>query len=332
MEVEKLQLSIFNYMLQKVSWASQTENATLCSIRSFMKPSNIVQCPSSIYYMELVNENPDSEETMLHVVENLIDVYQSGAFQEWVVLAGDGKTFQHLAQIKRHYGASLHKLLIVPGDWHILKNFQLTLMKAYFWAGLSDIAKASGYRGPTLASLEKCTNFKRTHNFLLEVWEAMYTAMLISYIMSEDKQTLVCEVRQLIQTSVKENLTPYELLDKVGCISSKIGAKADFFQFVKKRGENDQTWKFWNDFVFKSCNAYVSLFLSVRGSNWHLRNYSLKSMAPVFAAFDRSFYQHIIPTHLGDLLIFPSLVIDFFSKGGFTVHITGEQWKSVGLD
>ena len=41
--------------------------------------------------MEIVNENPDSEETMLHLAENLVSTIQSSSQQEWLVLAGDGQ-------------------------------------------------------------------------------------------------------------------------------------------------------------------------------------------------------------------------------------------------
>ena len=55
--------------------------------------------PSNIHYMELLDEHPDSADTMRHVAEILLQncssVYQNG----YVVLVGDGKTYEHENQV-----------------------------------------------------------------------------------------------------------------------------------------------------------------------------------------------------------------------------------------
>ena len=114
--------------------------------------------------MDLLDENADSEETMAHVTELLLDKVRSVP-QKWMVVVGDGKTYQHLQRTKRLYGSAFEKVLLFPGDWHILKNFQSVLMKAYYHAGLKDIAQNSGYKTETLKSWEKCSHFKKFIHF-----------------------------------------------------------------------------------------------------------------------------------------------------------------------
>lgn len=59
------------------------------------------------------------------------------------------------------------------GTGIFLKNFQEVLIKIYFDAGLSELAKASGYQPNSIGC-----NFKRTHHFLLETWESLYRHFL----------------------------------------------------------------------------------------------------------------------------------------------------------
>ena len=91
--------------------------------------------------MELVDENPDCEETMAQIAEDLLERFSVGAQQGWMVLVGNGKAYEHIIKVKQQYGHILKELLILSGDW----NFQPVLMKVYFCAGLKELAKASGY-------------------------------------------------------------------------------------------------------------------------------------------------------------------------------------------
>ena len=59
-------------------------------------------------------------------------------------------------------------------------------MKAYGDAGLIMLAKGAGYRGETLTSLSKAKNFRRTHLFLLQTYEAFYNYFLSLYLSDSD--------------------------------------------------------------------------------------------------------------------------------------------------
>ena len=198
---------------------------------------------SKMYYMELVNENSDSEETMALIAEDLIDKFGKGSQQWWVMLVGDGETYKHLMSIKNQYGSALQKLLILPGDWHILKNFQPVLMKVYYHVGLRELAKSSGYHGTTLKSLETCSNFKRTHNFLLQVWEAIYREMLKAYHSQETTRTtnIIADAKCILSSGITESQTPKELMKRIGKLITDAEMESKFKEFIKQQSLQDDT-------------------------------------------------------------------------------------------
>lgn len=222
-------------------------------------------------------------------------------------------------------------MLVFPGDWHTLKNFQETIiMKVYFRAGLKEIAEASGYKGTTLVSLEKCSNFKRTHAFIVQLWEAMYRAMLMKFANSESNEKLLQDVVAILQDAVN-SLDRLTFMSSLNDVLSRDTLET-FHAFIESQSSEDEIWRFWNNFLFVDCEAYIYLFLSIRGRNWDLRNASLKKMVPTFAAFDRDVYQRLIPNHIADCHLYPSEVLNFLKAGGFTVQIKGDKWKAVALD
>lgn len=152
-------------------------------------------------------------------------------------------------------------------------------MKAYYGSGLESIAQYAGYSDSALA---KCANFKRTHIFLLKVWEALYRVILKTYTEKNQKNYLLQEVSKFVSSSIESKESPLELMEMVNGI-----ATTDQSHVIYRPKHCDKTWKFWGDFVFKNCYAYVALFMSIQGSNWDLRVASLKYMLPLFAAFNR---------------------------------------------
>ncbi len=75
---------------------------------------------------------------------------------------------------------------------------ELPVPKAYFDAGLKSLAQAAGY---PIAQIQHCAQFKRTHHFLLEVWEAAYCTMLSSF-----QSTLNEEHTRDLETCISESL------------------------------------------------------------------------------------------------------------------------------
>ncbi len=327
----KLFKEAFAYLLKKHCYTMQ-DTETLKPLREFILPTSAQLSdhnPSLIYYMEILDENADSQSTMTQVSELLLEklLVQS---QKWVVLVGDGKTYDHLRKVKRSYELTFEKLLIFPGDWHLLKNYQPVLMKAYYHAGLREIAKNSGYKAETLKSLENCSHFKRT---LLQLWEAMLIEMISLFVDSYPQfDALRSAILKAFEEAKQNDTTSHDLLITVQHLVTKTKALDEFNKFITKQGEADDTWQFWSNFVLTDCFGYVCLFIAIRTSNWDLRVSSLKNMIPLFSAYDRPCYQKLIPDHIADIECYDQQVLTCFREGGFTVKINGGMGHAVALD
>ena len=98
-----------------------------------------------------------------------------------------------------------------------------------------------------------------------------------------------------------------------------------FNQYVDSKAENNPNWSFWSQFVQLNCFAYIAHFCSVRSGNWNLRLEALKTMAPIYCAFDSPIYRKLIPQYLADCILLPSSVRESFSQGGFSVITYNRQ-------
>ena len=179
--IDNLNEILFSYVLMK---EASCPNKVLVDLKTFcsMTLPNIpkVEC-SNVVYLPVVDLHADSTEAMQEVVAKLHKEYGIGESADYLVVVGDQKTYVHIHELKQEYGTELDWVIPFIGDWHLLSNYQSVLMKVYYDAGLKDLAESSGHRGETLTSIKKCSSFKRTHQFLLQEWEAMYRQMFKAF-------------------------------------------------------------------------------------------------------------------------------------------------------
>ena len=106
-------------------------------------------------------------------------------------------------------------------------------------------------------------------------------------------------------------------------ILSRDTEQDQFQAFIERVSQIDDSWKFWAKIVFQDCLAYVGLFLAIRCQKWKLRVSSLKKMALLFAAYDFTTYQRLIPNQLADTQTFPAHILQCRQAGAFAVGIRG---------
>ena len=112
-------------------------------------------------------------------------------------------------------------------------------MKPYFDTGLRELARVSGY---PVAAIQTCCQFKCTHHFLMEAWQALYQVML----------------QRFIEADAEAGNPPLQLTHLVQNASLHIKS-CDFVATLTQLREKLQqsNWKFWVQFVFEDALAYT---------------------------------------------------------------------------
>ena len=340
MSLQEMHRQVHTYMFQKHAVNNTECEGTFLNIQDYFSVTQVTHTEKSrVVYLEVMDAIADSKDTMMQMLHELSEQYIIGQNCKWLIVEGDAKVYDILQSIKFEYSDEVKWLIPYPGDWHMLKNYQLALMKPYFDAGLKSLAKAASY---PLAAIQSCGQFKRTHRFLMEVWEATYRAMLTQFLESQEfasanqpgSHRLLELIIQSLQSLPRRTCTFHEAFNHhLGNVNSMLGNSfQQFKEFLQKQANSDDTWKFWSQFVFEDAMGYVGLFLAIRSGNWNLRMACMKLMAPVFTAFNHPTYQKLISQHLADVLCMPPPVLAMLEQGAFVISISGRAWHSVGID
>ena len=333
--VHNLQSELFSYMLQKLAVAESTSDQPFISIQDYFNMTRATHTETSkIAYLEVMDAISDCKDTQLELLHDLFAKFIVKQPREYLVVEGDQKLFEVLQSLKFEYGSELDWVIPIPGDWHLLMNYQSALMKPYFDAGLKHLAKSAGY---PVSSIQTCGQFKRTHQFILEVWEAMYRVMISLFLRTEQGESnLMYDTGPLkaLADKLMANKTSFNS-ETLHTVVSETQSQFNFDKFkafIQQLARTDSTWMFWIQFVFQDAAAYVGLFLSIRSGDWHLRTGSVKQMAAVFTAFDHPNYLRLISKHLADMLTMLQSVTTMFQQGAFVVSVKGRPWHSVAID
>ena len=178
--LEDLEDEINIYMLHKLAVINNEPQNTFLNIQDHFTVTRVTHAErSNIIYLQVKDKVADTKDTMMDMLHELHQQFIVEQNHKWLIVEGDGKIYEILQSLKFEYGEELKWVLPFPGDWHMLKNYQIALMKPYFDAGLKSLAEAAGY---PVAAIKSCSQFKQTHHFILEVWEATYRALLVLFL------------------------------------------------------------------------------------------------------------------------------------------------------
>ncbi|KAJ8037749.1 Glycoprotein 3-alpha-L-fucosyltransferase A [Holothuria leucospilota] len=165
--VTKLGEKVFLYMLVKSVAQSEFPDLVLPDLKGSFAGVTPSPEQSKAHFVSVLHAPADSQHTLLDVLDLLHNKHQVGEKIDYLVVAGDGKTYHLLLRLQRMYGEELGWMLPFIGDWHLLKNSQAPLLKVYLDAGLLDLLSVF-HKGSTLKAVSKASGFQKTHHFLLQ--------------------------------------------------------------------------------------------------------------------------------------------------------------------
>ena len=116
-------------------------------------------------------------------------------------------------------------------------------MKPFFETGLKDLAAACSYPSQ---SIQNCSQFKRTHRFLMEVWEFLFRHMLkcfaVGYKENLSLERKVEKTLQEFENMSYDQLALYSVLQSFAEETTDFGVA--FSRYIDQMSEKDDTWKF----------------------------------------------------------------------------------------
>ena len=134
----------FTYFLIKNGLPS-TSRETFLSLQEFVSISLSLPTPEvgQVKYIQVLDEISDNKDTILHVISDIYDRYMVENGHKFVVLIADAKVYEVIKLLKFEYKPDLNWLVVFPGDWLFLKNYQLCLMKPFLEAGFENSSDES---------------------------------------------------------------------------------------------------------------------------------------------------------------------------------------------
>ncbi|CAG2204986.1 unnamed protein product [Mytilus edulis] len=351
-EVEIHQWNTFQSMLISYGFVKdhvKEKQIIIPGLKTYLSYSQKTTEASTFHSIAVLDDPADSKETVVKTLNILHDRFQIGNKLQYLVVVGDGKSYDHLIKLKAEYWCVLDWFLPYPGDWHILKNILQIFIKIFYDAGLKELAGIY-HHGATLKVLTECTKFSVTHRFFCHVWEAMLRCQIDAYKNQETAMDWRKELDIVLNTVLSScDHTPdtsekcagdildcemwKSLLQEKSKLESLFdGVCTNFDQWRFHNCTASATFQFWDTFVHTDFMAYLGLYIGIRSRNWNLRNVSLKKLACLFYAFHRHNYLRMIPYHLADRQTFPQSVLDHFEAGCFSVSNTGKKYYCVALD
>ena len=294
--IQACYLSVLNRLPQSPIQHTQTFIESVQNLMPHWTPKerdNIVYAT----IVEAMSSSITDIETYLLQVKRDLHISESG-YPAKVVMAGDQQTYALMKDLQRQYPDHYSWIIILHGDWHTLQLLAEIIRDTLWDGGLKQLAHECGQK-------KLPTQWQDVHMFLLALHEALMRKALLAYVSDENDTN-------------DPHFTSWNKFWR-------------WIQTVQASTNMDEVSRFWAK-LLPFLNAYVGYYVSIRSGNWLLRNACLRTIAPLFFAFNHYKYEELCTMAIKDTLTLPTNILQHFLNGGWTVSIKGRPHHNFALD
>ena len=87
----------------------------------------------------MLDAKSESKDTLMAILFDLHHRFIEGKNKQYLAIAAGAKLYDIIQALTHEYGEDFKWLIPTPGDWDMLKNIQVALMKPYFDMGLTQL-------------------------------------------------------------------------------------------------------------------------------------------------------------------------------------------------
>ncbi|CAF1137322.1 unnamed protein product [Didymodactylos carnosus] len=288
-----------------------------------------------------INADPTSLPTAELCLRTTKSSILDSNYQQEAVVVVDEKIYRNCIKAKGLNSIEFEDITIYAGDFHLMKNFQIVIWDVLTGSGIEDVLGCI-YKGASLKSIWNVHHFNKS----LRCCKLLYTALSILFLRSfceallttATSSSLSPSIINILQETITEIPSEYAIDDikqkwfnRLLNSIDKLRLSSLVDEWAKDNCQKNVTFKFWCFILHYLLQPLITMYMSIRMSNFEGRNASLCQMAPIFFATNHRNYARLSARHLINLRASSGYIQQRLKKS-FAVNRTNRPFSFIALD
>ncbi|CAF1154261.1 unnamed protein product, partial [Didymodactylos carnosus] len=312
---------------------------------------SVKQALHAVTFQTPINDDPSALSAAETCLRTTKCTFIDSNYQREAVVVVDEKIYRNCVKAKQNNPGDYELIMIYPGDFHLMKNLMIVIWDVLDGSGIEDVFGFL-YKGVSLRSILNVHHFNKSLRCIKLLYTALELLLFDSFITTTTQlQTSSTSSSFASPTTLTSHSTIEKLKTNLLAIPSdyardtikqewfknlldelKVVQLSDAFNaWEEKFSQQSVSFKFWQFVLQRLLHPFITLYMSIRTSNFNARNASLSNIAPIFFVNNHRNYARLCANHLVDLRSSSPYLFQRLSNG-FAVNRTDRPFSHIALD